>query len=325
MANTYAVCGARGRVGRPVAQQLLAAGHAVRAVTRDPAQLSHLAAQGAQVRAGSLRDREVLTEVLRGADAAFLLTPVDVTQPDVNAVQRDIVHATTAAIRDSGVRHVVLLSSWGAELAEPVGGIIANQWFERLLDQVDGLHAVYLRPVWFMENFLWNIGLIKSVGINGLAIAPDVPFPTVFTPDIATVAADYLRSLSFQGRTVHYLNGARDYTMTEVTRILGAAIGQPDLRYAYLPDAVLRKGMIDSGGLTPDAARLALQINHGISTGKLHAEPRSAHNTTPTTLEDFARTTFAPAYRAAPDASWRGRMSGVLLRSYLTASRRRPA
>ena len=275
--------------------------------------------QGASVEVGSIRDAGLLTEMMKGADAAFVLTPVDVTQPDVNAVQRDVIEATTTAVRNSGLRHVVVLSSWGAELTDPVGGIIACHWLERALGQIDGLNAIYLRPVWFMENFLWNIGLIKAAGINGTAIAPDVSFPTIATPDIATVALRYLRSLSFEGHAVHYLNGARDYTMTEVTEILGQAIGRPGLWTAYLPDSVLRQGMISSGGFSPNAARFALEVGHGIGTGKVHAERRSVHNTTPTTLEDFAQTTFAPAFHTAADASWRDHASGLLLRAYLTA------
>lgn len=325
MGNTYVVCGASGRVGSLVALELLADGHEVRVVGRDPDRLTDLAAQGATVRAGSLRDVGFLTEAMRGADAAFVLSPVDVTQQDVNAAQAEFVQATATAVRNSRTRYVVVLSSWGAELTEPVGGIIACHWLEQLLDQVDGLNAVHLRPVWFMENFLWNIKLIKAVGINGLAMAPDVSFPAIATLDIAAVAADYLRSLSFQGRTIRYLNGARDYTMLEVTRAIGEAIGRPDLRYVQLPDGIARKGMIDSGGLTPDAARLALEINHGISSGTVHAEPRSVHNSTPTTLEDFVRTTLAPAFHTAPDAPWRDRASGLLLRTYLSAVGRRAA
>lgn len=325
MGNTYVVCGASGRVGSRVAHELLANGHEVRVVGRHPDRLGDLAARGADVRAGSLRDAGFLSEVMRGADAAFVLSPVDVTQQDVNAAQWEFVQATATAVKNSRIRHVVALSSWGAELTESVGGIIGCHWLEQSLDQVDGLNAVHLRPVWFMENFLWNIGLIKAVGINGLAIAPEVSFPTIATSDIAAVAVDYLHTLSFEGRTIRYLNGARDYTMQEVTRAIGETIGRPDLGYVQLPDGIARKGMIDSGGLTPDAARLALEINHGINSGTVHAEPRSTHNSTPTTLEDFMRTTFAPTFHAAPDASWRDRAGGLLLRTYLSASGHRTA
>lgn len=324
MGNTYVVCGASGRVGSLVARQLLARGHRVRAVTRDPGKLDLLAERGAHVHSGAIHDSGFLTEVMHGADAAFVLTPVDITQHDVNQVQRRVVDATTTAIREAGVAHVVLLSSWGAELSESVGGIIACHWFEQELDAIDGLNAVYLRPVWFMENFLWNIGLIKAAGINGSVIAPDASFPMISTPDIASVAAEYLDALSFEGRSVRYLNGPRDYTIVEATRILGAAIDRPGLRYSQMPRSVLKKGMVDSGGLTSGAAEFVIEISLGISSRLVHSEPRSAANATPTTLETFAHDVFAPAYHAAPNVPWRDRASGAALRGMLTAIGRRP-
>lgn len=325
MNDAIVVTGASGRVGNRVAEQLLSAGHPVQVVARRADKVSALAERGAQVRIGSFHDQAFLTDVLRGARAAFVLSPVDVSAPDVNAEQRRSVAGLAAAVREAGVSHVVLLSSWGAEVPDRIGGVIACHWFEQLLGEIAGLNAVYLRPAWFMENFLWNIGLIKATGIYGMAVEPDLPFPMIATPDIAAVAAGYLHTLAFEGSNVHYLNGPRDYTMTEVSRIIGAAIGRPELRYVRFPDAVMRKGLISSGGLTPDAADMNLEINHAINSRRLHAEPRSASNTTPTTLEEFARSSFAPDFHAAPEAALRDRLGGVLLRSYLSATGHRAA
>jgi hypothetical protein len=54
--------------------------------------------------------------------------------------------------------------------------------------------------------------------------------------------------------------------------------------------------------------------------GTLRAEGRNAANTTPTTLEEFARSAFAPAYRALPKAGLGSRLSGLALRSYLATA-----
>ena len=313
------VTGATGRVGHLVVDELLALGCRVRAVGRTMEKLRPLAERGADARAGGPRayeDRGFLASVFKGVSAAFVLTPVDVAAKDVNEIQYKVIDGLVSAIRDSNVKHVVLLSSWGAELETQVGGIIGCHRFEKLLDQVPGLNVVYLRPAWFMENFLWNIPLIKLAGINGLGFKPNVLFPTIATRDIAPIAAKYLATLDFQGRNVRYLNGARDYTMTEITRILGASIGRPNLKYVEFPDGVFRKGLL-SAGLTPNAADFAIQINRGINSGLVKAEARSASNTTQTTVEEFAKTTFAPAFNAAPEPGFGDRFGGLFLRSFL--------
>src|SRR5260370_28225503 len=246
MKEVIVVAGATGHVGRPLAERLLAAGRAVRGVARDAEVLKPLAAVGADVREGSLHDPVFLTEAFRGANAAFVLTALDVKAPEVNIDQYKKAESIATATRAAGVNYVVFLSSWGTDVPEKTGGVLGCRRLEQLLDETPGLNVVHLRPVWFMENFLRNIGLIKMAGINGLAIRADLSFPMIASWDIAPIAADYLARLNFKGRNVRYLCGARDYTMTEVTRILGEAIGQPNLKYVQFPDAVLRKGLIST-------------------------------------------------------------------------------
>ncbi len=311
------VTGASGRVGHQVARLLLSEGRNVRVVARTAENLKSPASLGADVRTGAIDDRVFLTTAFRGASVVFLLTPVDTKAQNVNTEQRNNVAGLAGAIRDSGVKNVVALSSWGAELSERVGGIIGCHWLEQALNEISDLNSVCLRPVWFMENFIWNIGLIKMANINGLALRPDFAFPMIATKDIAPVAAKYLAKLDFTGRHIHYLNGPKDYALTEVTQVLGNSIGKPNLKYIEFPNGIFRKGLIDNGGLSPNAADMAIEINRGIESGQVHAEPRTKSNTTPTTLEEFARTTFAPAFNAAPNVSFTGKMAGAFLRSFL--------
>jgi hypothetical protein len=192
---------------------------------------------------------------------------VDLCSQDVNAEQKKNVENIATTIRDSGLRNVVLLSSWGAEVPDRIGGILGCHWLEQLLDGIPGLNAVRLRPVWFMENFLFNIGFIKIAGINGL----------------------------------------------------------PNLRYIDFPEDIFRKGLIGSGGLSPNAADLLIETSQHINSERLKAEPRSKSNTTATTLEEFAETTFAPAFMATPDVSISDRLGGLFLRSFLHITGHRAA
>ena len=49
--------------------------------------------------------------------------------------------------------------------------------------------------------------------------------------DVGEKAAELLTEEPFRQPRVRELLGPRDYTMAEMTRILGSAIGKPDLRY----------------------------------------------------------------------------------------------
>lgn len=69
----YFMTGATGFIGERVARQLVAAGHEVVALVRDPAGASALAALGVELAHGDIRDPASLCAPLQGADGAFHL------------------------------------------------------------------------------------------------------------------------------------------------------------------------------------------------------------------------------------------------------------
>src|SRR5579862_8345633 len=73
---TVVVTGSTGKQGGTVARNLLARGHKVRAVTRDPNsnQAKLLANAGATVVAASLEDTAAITKALEGATSLFAMT-----------------------------------------------------------------------------------------------------------------------------------------------------------------------------------------------------------------------------------------------------------
>jgi uncharacterized protein YbjT (DUF2867 family) len=297
MKNVIVVTGATGHVGRELALRLLAAGQSVRAVARSAEKLRPLGARGAELRPGSLDDRAFVADVCRGAAGVFGMIPPNFSSAEPRAEQRKVAENLAAAIRDSGVKHVVALSSVGADLPDRNGPIAGLHDFEAALDAVPGLDRVHLRAAYFMENHLGSIASIRKGGINAGAWKPDRAFPMVATRDIAAAAAGYLESLGFEGRNVRYVLGPRDYHMREATRILGAAIGRPDLAYVEVPEADSRKAFVGAG-FSPSMADLYVEMVRAFNAGLIKAEPRSQANTTPTTLEEFAKTVFAPAFES---------------------------
>jgi hypothetical protein len=86
--------------------------------------------------------------------------------------------------------------------------------------------------------------------------------------------------------------------MRETTKILGGAIGRADLPYVEFPYDATREALVGMG-FSADAARVFVEMYDGFNAGRIHPlQGRSASTTTPTTLDQFAKDTFAAAYKA---------------------------
>jgi uncharacterized protein YbjT (DUF2867 family) len=295
--TAVAVVGATGKVGHELAAQLLARGVPVRALGRNPEKLADLTARGAEPRSPDVHDVKAVAEALRGVHALFAMIPPNIGHAEPREDQRQVADAIAAGLQVARVRHVVTLSSLGADLAAGTGPIAGLRAMEERFNRVPGLNVVHLRAAYHYENLLASIPLIKSAGVNGGIIRPDVPIPMVATRDIAAAAADLLSTLAFTGQRVMELPGPRDYTMAETARIIGAAIGRPDLRYVQFSEDDTRHGLL-AAGCSPGAAEMLLELFRALDQGLIRAlEPRSASTMAWTSFEDFARSVFLPAFQ----------------------------
>jgi hypothetical protein len=128
-------------------------------------------------------------------------------------------------------------------------------------------------------------------------VLPDTPLPMIATRDIGEVSAESLAKLDFAGIQTRELLGARHLTYTEAAKIIGAAIGKPDLTYRQPPNAMLKPAMMQIG-MSSSMVDLLLEMCDALNTGYMKSrETRSPSNTTPTTLETFVAEVFVPAYR----------------------------
>ena len=265
---------------------------------RSPEKPAELDALGAKAVAGDARDADYLASAFAGADAVYTLTAFDPTLPDYHADQDRRGEAIAWAIRESGVRHVVALSSIGGELASGNGFIASLHRQERRLRALDRVNLMILRPGAFFEGFYAALDTIRHEGVVADSVAPEAKVPMVATADIAAVAAGALRERNWSGVVVRELIGPRELTYTEAAAAIGAAIGQPDLQYVQLPDEELVAILTEAAGFSPDFATLFVEFNQALSEGRLHSlEGRNQNNTTPTEFEEFAAE-LAHAYAA---------------------------
>jgi uncharacterized protein YbjT (DUF2867 family) len=295
----YVILGASGNTGSIIANFLLSKGKEVRVVGRDSGRLQRFVDKGAEAFTAEMSDAAALTKAFSGARAAYLLLPPAKSRED----QERESNAIAKAVKESGLRYAVYLSSYGAQVPTGTGPVAGLHSSEEKLNAISGLNVLHLRAAYFMENNLASIGMIQGMGLVGNALLPDVKLPMIATRDVGDYAAQHLLHLDFSGKQIRELLGERDLSMTEATAAIGRGIGKPDLRYQQLPyDQV--KQVLTELGVPPKGAAMYIEMYKAINAGVLvPLEPRSKENTTPTSIEQFVQDVFAAAYhRKAPAA-----------------------
>jgi uncharacterized protein YbjT (DUF2867 family) len=295
----YAILGASGNTGSIVANFLLSKGKKVRVVGRDSGRLQRFVDKGAEAFTTNLSDAGPLTKAFSGARAAYLLLPPAKSREEQ---ERDS-DGIAKAVKESGLRYAVHLSSYGAQVAEGAGPVSGLHSSEQKLNAIEGLNVLHLRAAYFMENNLAAIGMIHEMGIFGNALLPDLKLPMSATRDVGDYAAQRLLHLDFSGKQTRELLGERDLSMSEATAVIARGIGKPDLRYEQFPYDQVQLALTQLG-VPPKGAAMYIEMYKSINAGVLvPLEPRSPDNTTPTSFERFVQDVFVDAYHGkAPSA-----------------------
>ena len=298
----YVITGATGNTGHIVAKGLLEQGKKVRVIGRNAEKLGALASLGAEPFAADLSDKDAVVRAFAGAEAAYVMIPPSATSNNFRAYQNEITEALGTAIERNEVKHVVALSSIGADKAERTGPIFGLHLLEEKLQGISGLNTLALRAGYFMENTLPQATVIQHMGVAAGPLRPDLKVPMIETRDIGAYAADALLRLDFKGFQTQELLGQRDLNYLDVTSIIGNAIGKPELKYNQLPYEHFA-GALEQMGMSANVAGLIAEMSQALNEGHVRAlEARSAKNTTPTPFEQFVTEAFVPAYKESKAA-----------------------
>jgi uncharacterized protein YbjT (DUF2867 family) len=271
----FVIVGSTSDVGTLVAEELKSGGHQVTGIARS---------------AGiSLDDQHALNAAFKGADGAYLMVPFDMAAKDLHQREERLCKNLAEAVKLSGVKRVVVLSGANAYLKS--GSSLGAAMLEEKINELGLPEVVHLRCGFFMENFIKGMAFSAQAksGIYRTAFRGDIPTPMITTADIGKIAAGILQEGRFSQPRVRELLGPRDYTMSEATRILGAAIGCPDLVYEQSSYENAAEDMI-AAGVSLSFAEAVMETARSFNSGRRWAlEERSPANTTPTTLELFAK------------------------------------
>lgn len=249
MTNSIAkilVYGATGDQARPVARQLLEAGHQVRVLTRQPAKADELKALGAETVVGDLTDPKSLRRASEGVDGVFLLVPF--TDPQAQYGFNAIDAAKAAGVK------LVVWNSTGTIL--PVR--TSNPGLDVRLDLLEylrasGLRHIVLQPTAYMENFLgpWTAPEIAAKDTFAYPISSEARVQFISHEDVAAFAvAAFQRPRAADA--VYQLAGPErlggEDVAERLTRTLGRTItfrSMPPAEFGAVLDGVFGPGAGD--------------------------------------------------------------------------------
>jgi uncharacterized protein YbjT (DUF2867 family) len=288
--------GSLGNISKPLAEILIKNGHEVTIISNDSKKVSDIEALGAKAAIGSVSDVAFLTDAFKGADAVYTMVPPNWGVSNYRQYIAETGKNYLEAIKASGVKRVVNLSSIGAHLSGGTGPIAGLYDVEHTLNTLYGIAVKHLRAGFFYINFFFDTGLIRNKGIMGNNYGEKTRLIMVHPRDIAAVAAQELQG-SFEGKSHRYV-ASDEREISEIVKILGTAIDKPELPWVQFSDEEAFAGMT-SAGMSKAIAGTYMEMSNAINSGILF-EDFDQHKPDvwgSTKLVDFAKE-FAAVYKS---------------------------
>lgn len=226
------VTGATGNVGSEIARQLAAAGKPFRIYVRDEAKAAEMIGPGDyQTIAGSFSDDVAFAAALEGAEAVFMVT----NQSD--EFMQDL-KRMAPQIEKSDVSRFVMLSAEN----DPDSDIFflrRTGELEQIIEST-GLPWTFIRPDWFMQNFI-------GLSAGGMVVFPDDPGKTSFV-DVRDVAEVAIKLLTEDGHVhrSYRVTGPEALTFKGATHRIAETLGR-DIPFSPLTREQMRAALLDAG------------------------------------------------------------------------------
>ncbi len=286
--------GSLGHIGKPLTKTLVEKGHHVTVISKSEERQKEIEDIGAKAAIGSLKNKDFLTTTIKGAEAVFCMVPPNYEgEPDIIDYYEKLGENYAEAIKNSSVKRVVHLSSFGAHHATGTGIIVGSHRAEGLLNKIPDIALTHIRPTSFYYNLYGFIDSIKATR-SIMANYGEDKIPMVAPIDIAGDIAEELVKTE-NTENVRYV-GSDECTGAEIAKVLGKAIGKPDLQWQIISDAEMEK-RLEQAGLPSQISSKITELYAAIRTGKM-AEDYAKNRpdmSGKVKLEDFAKD-FAAAY-----------------------------
>jgi uncharacterized protein YbjT (DUF2867 family) len=304
------VTGSLGNISKPLTEILIQGGHTVTVVSSSAEKKGAITVLGATAAIGSIADVDFLATAFAGADAVYCMIPMSFTEADQAAYMRTMANNYLQALRLAGVKRIVVLSGWAADL-------VSGENVEGVFDELKDASITVLRPGYFYSNFYFSMDMIKGKGLIGKFLTlrysglwalltgktgllmgnfgGDDKIVFVSPKDIADAAAEELLTSTASKQTKIRYVGSEEMTCSQAANIIGTAIGKPWLKWYLLSDQQMLQGL-KMAKMPQKLAENMVEMQAAMHSGK---SLQNFHRNNPkmgkVKLTDFARE-FAAVY-----------------------------
>jgi uncharacterized protein YbjT (DUF2867 family) len=260
--------GITGKVGGAVAENLLAAGKAVRGVVRNPEKAKAWADRGVELVQSAYDDPAALAKAFAGAQGVFAMIPPDFAPDPGLPDQKRTIAAIREALEQAKPGRAVFLSSIGSEQPSGLGLITSTHLMEQATRTLP-IPVAYLRAGSFMENWLGAMDHIRATGEMPFFYAPlERKFPLVASRDIGLAGVKVLQE-SWTGERVLEVDGPQGGTdLLEAAAAFGGALGR-EVKAVQLPEAVWQS-ILEGMGMPADRTGLYIEMVKSFNSGWIH-------------------------------------------------------
>ncbi|MCC8145947.1 MAG: SDR family oxidoreductase [Bacteroidales bacterium] len=248
------ITGATGNVGKQLVERIAKLDVPFRALVRSGSNHDYLKdIPQVEIVTGDLADRQSLSEALKGIEKAFLLTN---SSEQAEELQLNFVNAA----REAGVKHIVKLSQFAADVDSPVRFLRYHAKVENQIKEF-GIDYTFLHPNLYMQGFLAFKDYIKNDGVFYASVG-DASVSVVDTRDIAAIAALSLTEEGHENK-IYNITGPQSLTHYELaetfSEVLGRKVSFINVSDEQMAGALKAAGFPEwqAGGLIEDYAHYA--------------------------------------------------------------------
>lgn len=257
------ILGAGGQVGSQVATLLESRGLPVRRIFHSAPKQAVSQAVNSEITIADYLDKESLVKAFHGGDTVLLLTPESMKSEDMLADAKKVFANYKAALKGSGLRRVIGLSSGGAQLTAGTGTL---QLYAMLEETVQGLEmeSYIVRPAYYYSNWMMYLDVAKSDGVLPAFFPPELAIPMIAPSDVAAFIADVMESGA--KHRISEITGPESYSTSDIARFMGEALGR-DVIAVQIPQRDRLPGLLRAG-FSRSSAEYLLGMTEAVIEGK---------------------------------------------------------